>query len=158
MNEAAFAALPAAMLALAGCGSEPVGLPRDTQTIAGMTIYIGVIPAELVRDHPTAIGDPKALHGGAPKYGGSHHLVVALFDDRTGARITDARIHAGVAEFAREPGVNTPLEPMEISGAMSYGNFFPMPGSGDWRIRLEIRRTNDTSPARADFAYGHPGG
>ena len=62
----------------------------------GMTIYLGVLPAELVRGHPTQLGDPKAMHGGTLSYQASHHIVVALFDARTAARITDARIrHCG---------------------------------------------------------------
>lgn len=147
----------AAVIAIGGCSGGETELPRDAQTVGGMTIYIGVIPSEFVRDHSTAPGDPQALHGGTPPNRGSHHLVVALFDATTDARITDARIRAGVASHFADPVPQTMLEPMEIAGTMSYGNFFQMPGNADWKIRLEIQRPSSTAPVRVDFAYGHPG-
>ena len=140
---------------MTGCGQSDIQLPRNTQTIGGMTIDIGVIPAEVVQGHSTIPGDPKAMHGGTPANSGSHHLVVALFDDKTGVRITDARIRAGVADLSDDPTPDRILEPMEVSGAMTYGNFFLMQGKRDWKIRLEIRRSSTAPPVEADFAYGH---
>ena len=143
---------------LTGCSQSDVRLPRSTQTIDGMTIFIGVIPAELVQDHSTRPGDPQAMHGGTPANLSSHHLVVALFDAKTDARITDAQIRAGVAKRSDDPVLEKVLEPMEINGAMSYGNFFLMQGTGDWKIRLLIRRSSTAPPVEADFAYGHDTG
>jgi len=152
------AILAAFTVFVTGCGQSDVRLPRSTQTIDGMTIYIGVIPAELVQDHSTKPSDPKAMHGGTPANLGSHHLVVALFDDKTDARITGARIRAGVAKGSDEPEPETILESMEINGSMSYGNYFLMQGTGDWKIRLEIRRSSTAPPVEVDFAYGHDTG
>ncbi|MGL1549016.1 hypothetical protein ACSTJL_23665, partial [Vibrio parahaemolyticus] len=67
-------------------------------------------------------------HGGTPPYSKSHHLVVALFDAKTGTRITDARIRAGVGNRSYNHEPDKTLEPMEINGAMSYGNFFLLQG------------------------------
>ena len=89
------------------------------QTVEGMTIYLGVMPAELVQGHSTMPGDPKALHGGTPPNRSSHHIVVALFDAQTGARITDAQIQAGVGNRSDDHPPDTVLAPMEINGAMA---------------------------------------
>lgn len=151
----AIAAVPA-VLALAGCLNSQSGLPRDTQTVGGMTIDIGVMPADLVRGHTTEPGDPLSMHGGTPPKRASHHLVVALFDAKSGERITDAIVRAGVADHDADPVPATVLEPMRIASAMSYGNFFLMSGGADWRIRLEIRRSSNATPVLADFAYSHP--
>lgn len=137
-----------------GC-SDYADLPRSTQTVDGMTVYLGVIPAELVQGHSTAPGDPQALHGGTPQKSSSHHIVVALFDAKTGARITDARIRAGAGDRSYNHEPERSLEPMEINGAMSYGNFFLMQGAGAWRIHLEILRVGASRPVEADFAYEH---
>jgi len=149
----ALIAIGLGLLLLVACGSND--LPRNTQTVDGITIYIGVIPAELVQGHSTSPGDPKALHGGTPPNRNSHHLVVALFDAKTGARITDAQIRAGVGHRFEKPVPDTVLAPMEINGAMSYGNFFLMQGTGDWKIHLDIRRSDLAHPVEADFSYGH---
>jgi len=151
-----FAAITVAIgLLLTGC-SDNSKLPRNSQTVDGMTIELGVLPAELVQGHATAPGNPNALHGGIQPYSRSHHIVVALFDAKTGARITDARIRAGVGNRSYNHEPDKALEPMEINGAMTYGNFFSMPGEGLWRIHLEILRAGTPRPVEADFAYEHP--
>jgi hypothetical protein len=139
---------------IAGCGT-PGDLPRNTQTVDGMIVDLGVLPAELVKGHSTTPGDPNALHGGTPPNSSSHHIVVALFDAKTGARITDARIRAGVGDRSYNHAPDTVLAPMEINGAMSYGAFFLMQGTGVWRIHLEIARPGAVAPVPADFAYEH---
>ena len=140
-----------------GCSSDSQ-LPRNSQTVDGMTIELGVLPAELIQGDLTAPGDPKALHGGTQPYGSSHHIVVALFDAKTGTRITQVRIHAGVGNRSYNHEPDKLLEPMEINGAMTYGNFFPMPGEGLWRIHLEIVRAGSPRPVEVNFAYEHPSG
>jgi hypothetical protein len=137
---------------ISGC-SDYGDLPRNMQTVDGLTVYLGVMPAELVQGHSTVPGDPQALHGGTPQNRSSHHIVVALFDAKTGVRITDARIRAGVGDRSYNHEPDRSLEPMQIEGMMSYGNFFPMQGAGTWRIHLEILWAGASHPIEADFAY-----
>lgn len=147
-------ALTLSVLALAGCSQR--SLPRDTQTVDGITIDLGVMPAELVQGHSIQPGDPQAMHGGAPAYSGSHHIVVALFDTKTGARITDARVRAGVGNHSYDHKPDKWLEPMLINNTTTYGGFFPMPGSDEWRIHLAIERPGRSRPTEATFGYQHP--
>lgn len=147
-------AIGVVLIALAGCGHHRQ-LPRDSQIVRGMAIYLGVMPAELVQGHSTTKGDPQALHGGAPESAGSHHVVVALFDAKTGARITDARIQADVGDRSYNHGPAKPLEPMQIAGTTTYGNFFPMQGQDVWRIHLTIERPNVAHLTEANFRYEH---
>ncbi len=140
-----------------GCGRDNA-LPRSEQTVDGMTVDLGVVPAELIRGHSVTPGDPGALHGGTPKDIGSHHIIVALFDAASGARITDARIRAGVDTRGNDRQPDIWLEPMQINGTLTYGQFFLIQAPGLWRIHLEIYRPGVPKPSRADFAYEHPGG
>lgn len=142
------------LIALAGCGSHDQA-PSDMQIVDGMAIYLGVTPAELVQGHSTGKDDAKALHGGTPESADSHHVVVALFDVETGARITDARIQADLGDRSYNHGPAKPLEPMHIAGATTYGNFFLMRGEDVWRIRLRIERPNAANATEADFRYQH---
>lgn len=150
------AALMAAVGPMAvGCSNDSE-LPRNSQTVDGITIELGVLPAELLQGHLKAPDDPKALHGGTASYTGSHHIVVALFDANTGERITNVRIRAGAGNRSYNHEPDKVLEPMEINGAMTYGNFLSMPGEGVWRIHLEILRVGAPHSVEADFAYEHP--
>lgn len=136
----------------AGCGDR-ADLPRDSQTVGGIRIHLGVVPATRVPDHPIGQGDPGALHGGTPEGRGSHHVVVALFDARTGARIVDARVRAGVGDQSYNHAPDQELETMQVNEAMSYGAFFFMQTPGVYWIHLEILRRGAAIPVTAKFAY-----
>lgn len=129
-------------------------LPRSEQTVEGVTIYLGIVPAALVQGHSTIPGDPRALHGGTPSGSDSHHVMVALFDAVTGARITDARVEAGTGGGPHEK----PLEPMEVNGQMTYGNFFALEDRRVRRIRVEVALPGRATPIDASFSYRHEPG
>ena len=144
LNMAAAATLILASLALAQSDSL-------SKTVGGVTFYLGVIPAEIVRAHP--IEHPEStMHGSPPKGSGSRHIVVALFDAATGARITDAKVSARVEQLELAAELKD-LEPMQISGTVSYGNFYAMPGNGIYRIRIVAKRKGASRPIEAEFEY-----
>jgi hypothetical protein len=63
--------------------------------------------------------------------------MIALFETATGKRITDAHPVARVSEPGLAP-MQKKLDPMEISGAMSYRNYFAMGSAGPYTIQLAI--------------------
>jgi len=139
-------------LTLAGCDS--VGeRPRDSQTVDGVAIYLGVMPAALVSGHPVQAGAAGAMHGGTPNPASARHVVIAMFDARTGARIQTARVRAAVARGRTVHDPDRDLEPMQIAGVITFGNFFLMPQPGDYRIRVEIERPGVPRPIEAEFDY-----
>ena len=98
-----------------------------SKTVAGVDFYLGVIPAEIILGHP-AEHPESIMHGSARKSSGSRHIVVALFDAETSERITDAKVSARVEQLGLTVEQKD-LEPMQIAGTVSYGNFFAMPRS-----------------------------
>lgn len=105
------------------------------KNLAGMDIYIGVIPAEVLqgRDMPMET----KMHGGVPLGRNHHHLVVALFDAKTNARISDARITANIAGLG-SGGSTKILGRMKINDVVTYGNYFSFPVTTPYRIRLKL--------------------
>ncbi len=127
-----FVGLIAAFLLLAATTARAAGYQ---QVADGVAIYFGILPAELVRGHPPEHPEGQ-MHGGVPV--GENHIMVALFEDKTGKRITRAEVTAtitGPGSFKAEKK----LEPMIVAGAATYGNYFNMPGPGPYRIALRIR-------------------
>jgi len=105
------------------------------QIVDGVAVYFGMMPAELVRGHPQEHPEGQ-MHGGTPV--GESHILIALFEDKTGKRITRAEVAAtitGPGNFKAEKK----LKPMIIAGAATFGNYFYMPGPGPYRIALCIR-------------------
>lgn len=120
--------------------------PAYRQTVAGVAIYFGIVPAGLVRGHPPEHPEGK-MHGGVPA--GENHIMVALFDDKTGKRIVRADVTASITELQAEKK----LEPMVIAGAATYGNYFNMPGPGPYRIDIYIHLPGDAREIRASFTW-----
>ena len=110
----------------------------------------GLMPAAVVarhaKDHPE-----RKMHGGAPSPS-STHLVVALFDRQSGARIADAEVEATLTLLGGA-SVRKRLEPMTIADQPSYGEFFSLGVPGLYRIRFEARRPGAPGVAYAEFEH-----
>jgi hypothetical protein len=119
------------------------------QIVDGVAVYFGMMPAELVRGHPPEHPEGQ-MHGGTPV--GENHIMVALFEDKTGKRLTGAEVSARVTG---EGGldVRKRLDSMLIAGAQSYGNYFYLPGTGPYRIDVRIRLPGAARELRATFTW-----
>ena len=118
-----------------------------TQTIGGVSVYLGIIPAEIVKGHPT-------LHGGIPTGPHEYHVVAAVFDAANSARITDATVTARVAAVGLA-GPEKTLEPMNIANTITYGEFFRLPGADLYTIRVSVQRPGSQHPVVVEFKYDH---
>lgn len=117
----------------------------------GVVLYWGLVPEAIVSQQH-AIDD---LHGGRPPGGGKiNHLVLALFDARTGARIDDAIVRAQLSEtgIAQEPAKYVP--PMPVNGVGSYGQLFGMVHDGPYRFKVFVKLHERTHEIEYDFTAG----
>ncbi len=114
--------------------------------VGDVSVYLGVIPAQLVKGH-------EKMHGG-PGGKESYHILVALFDIESGERITDAKVSARVASVGMR-GEKKELQPMH-GELLSYGNYFLLERPGRYSIEVEILRKGEKSPLVTRFAYLRP--
>jgi hypothetical protein len=135
-------------------GNAVAAEQRQPLKAGDLEIFYGVIPAEAILGHPADHAERK-MHDGVPRGAGQHHLIVSLFDGRTRERVTDATVRVRVTEPGLAPQRKT-LEAMTIAGAITYGNYFRMSGSGPYRIEIEIIRPGSSSPVKTSFEYSHP--
>ena len=141
----------AATLALSMTDAALAQTGSLSQTVDGVTIYLGVIPAEIVRGHPKE-HEESAMHGSSPKGAGYRHIVVALFDAKTNERIKDATVTARVEQLGLTAD-HKDLNPMPIADAISYGNFFRMPGEGIYQILVIVKQKHSAHSIEAKFEY-----
>lgn len=138
------------------------------QTAEGVAGYIGIVPVQIVKG-PLAAHPDATMHGGVPPGGHQHHLIVALFDANTGARLTN--VNVAVTVFgpgntqiygqahpkpwgSKAPVVpRTALEPMQIAGTTTYGGFFWLPKPAIYTIQIVVSRPEKTKPTILNFAY-----
>lgn len=127
--------------------------PEDYQVVDGVAIYLGVIPAQIIRGHADQ-HEERLMHGGVPAGRDSNHLVIALFEAATGVRIEDAQVAAAVAEPGGSLQWET-LEPMPIAGTITYGNYFAMPRTETYHIHVRINISGRAGPIDAVFSHRH---
>ena len=143
----------ASLLLLSLFATAAIAASGLSKVVDGVTIYIGIVPAQIVRGQSMDHADG-AMHGGAAK-GEQYHVLVVLLDEKTGQRIVDADVEASVAEFGKAgPAVTLGL--MKVGESITYGNYFDLPGSGPFRIDLKIRRPNVSHVIQAQFEHAHP--
>ncbi|MFV1996448.1 MAG: hypothetical protein ACC641_00420 [Acidiferrobacterales bacterium] len=127
--------------------------PENFQVVDGVAIYLGVMPAQIIKGHSDEHPEHK-MHGGVPTKGHRDHVVVALYDDATGKRIENVTVTAGVMELGL--GSNRKkLEPMKIAGTITYGNYFDMPNKNIYHIKVQIRRPGIKKVIEAQFTHRH---
>lgn len=134
--------------------AEPAVVLDDpyTRSADGITAYLGVVPASLVRGHPSTHPEG-AMHGGTRGASYERHILVALFDSKSFKRITEAEVTATVEGLGHIGRVTKKLERMNIADAPTFGEFFSMPGSDIYSIRLEIVAAGYPKPVTIRFSY-----
>lgn len=119
------------------------------KTGGGIELYMGVIPAEVIRGRGS--GEERSMHGGVPAGSDGYHLVIALFDQASGDRITDARVTARVSVPGKAV-VEIPLDPMKVADVVTYGNYVVLSDQTTNRISLQVQRVGK-HPVNLDFQY-----
>lgn len=146
----------AIMLAMLAVPASHAGVTNGVQTVNGLTVHLKIAPAAVVRGHAHELPEVR-MRGGVPG-GRIHnvHMVVALVNALTGARITDATVVAHIIE----PGGrqwSVPLEPITVDGAVSYGGYATFVKASDYWIGVQVQRLQHTRqhPVTAHFTYVH---
>ena len=126
----------------------------DSRVVDNVRIYLGIIPAAIVaRTHP-ATHSEVVMHGGVRSSGDQYHVLIALFSETTGDRISNATVRARVAEVGLS-GEERPLEPMKINDTTTYGNYFTMKGTGVSRISVVVRIPGASREISVTFQHKH---
>ncbi len=124
------------------------------QKAGGLAVYVGIVPAPVVRGHPT--GHPEStMHGGPGTARHQQHLVVAVFDDQTGARVENASVSATISGLGHVGQQTIQLEPMKIENTITYGGFVTLSGNDRYDIAVEITVPGRSRPISVTFSSDH---
>src|SRR5262245_35207369 len=111
-----------------------------SKTAGGVTVYLGIVPAEIVKGLPSSSTTERSMHGRTPRGPHEYHVVAAVFDAASGARVSNAVVTAEVSGLGLS-GAKKTLEPMQISGTTTYGGFFDLPGFDLYTVKLTVERS-----------------
>jgi hypothetical protein len=93
-------------------------------------------------------GEPiEQIYGGKPIHGGKvHHLVLALFDSKSGKRIDDAIVRAQLSEPGIVDGPPKYVPLMTVNDQASYGQVFGMVRDGPYKFKVTVQLPDRTQP------------
>ena len=124
------------------------------RVVDNVLIYLGVIPAAMIRgEHPPGHSE-SLMHGGVPAGADEYHVLIALFNAKTYQRISNAEVSAGVSEVGLS-GVEKKLEPMQIAGTTTFGNYFEMKGMGPFSIEVSVDIPGAPERIKVVFEHRH---
>jgi hypothetical protein len=129
---------------------------NQSVTRSGLTVHFGMVPAEKAQSVERGASAPAELTSAPGR--SSYHLVVALFDKSTGARIDDAAVTAKVTSPGHKARTRTqvkPLQELRVNDTVTYGNYFDMPWQGRYRIDLSVKRKDSAEPTSIRLTYDH---
>lgn len=119
-------------------------------------VYLGVVPASVIKNDPVLIDREKSLHGGTHNTSStSQHVMVSIFTKDGNKRVLNATAVAKVRNKKYISGTNIekPLEKMLTSGTVTYGNYFDLPKNGKYDIEIAIYQSNKNGSEKAKFKF-----
>jgi cytochrome c5 len=140
----------------ASAKGPPAALPaapdRNHKVVDGTEIYLGIASAESIREQHSRGSQERSMHGDIPTGKDYYHVNISLFDSKTRAAITDARVEVSVKEPV-SGGETKRLQLMTINNVQSYGNYFRMSGKNPYTITVRIRRPGLSRAIEAMFDF-----
>jgi len=145
---------PVAGATQAAAPALPAPSGPNFRLAGGIEVYLGIVSAASMREQYPEGSKESSMHGGIPSGRGYYHVNVSLFDAKTRAPITDARVVASATEPV-SGGQTKTLELVTLNKVMSYGNYFRMPGTNPYTITVKITRRGQSRPVEVKFEHRH---
>lgn len=134
-------------------GTGHVEKPASGQgfmVVGDTTVYFGVVSADAIRKHPNDY--PASVYGATPAAPDQYYVTVALFDADSGKRLPEASVRARVSTPTNS-GRERVLKRSVVGDALTYGDYFAMPGSGPFQVTVRAQRAGKPDVTEARFDY-----
>ena len=153
-----FGAFAVGLVAARVISNEPSTPSTGSQTPQlsterGVTAYLGLVPAEIIKGLTMSAAAEQGLRGHMPRRPHEYQILAALFSAANGARISDAVVSV---ELSR-PGSQSSrqkLTPIQIEGAATYGGVVDLPEFDSYNVKLIVERPG-ASLTLLQFKYDH---
>ena len=131
--------------------AEPAKPTGNVKTVGGTEIYLGVLPAEVLRSFPKDSVE-RSMHGGVPSGSGHYHVNVSVLDAATKAPIPGARVEIKIDERGLSTETKS-LLPITTSSVPSYGNYIKLKGKTQYVFTVKVQKAGSPQPLEAQFDH-----
>lgn len=145
----------AAVLMTSGCNQErsarqAVKPASQTKAVDGLTFYYGIVKGAAAAEVPS-------MHMGKPGPSASYHIVLALFETASKARVIDADVAVRLRQSSEQEAQWLPMTFMPGAGTQSYGRYVSLPSPGRYLIDFRVERATMATPIVAHLVLQRPG-
>ena len=119
---------------------------QQMKTVGGLVVNMGLVNAIMAEHADAQHGVHKGGHGP-----GMEHIVIALAEEKGGARIADADVTIEV-KSPRGAVQKKPLMAMVTAGYPDYSEVFDFGWSGKYVVRVMIKRKGTAKPVETSFS------
>jgi len=119
---------------------------QQMKTVGGLVVNMGLVNAIMAEHADAQHGVHKGGHGP-----GMEHVVIALAEEKGGARIADADVTIEV-KSPRGAVQKKPLMAMVTAGYPDYSEVFDFGWSGKYVVRVMIKRKGTAKPVETSFS------
>jgi len=119
-------------------------------------VYLGVVPASMIKNKPSLVDHDKSLHGGVEDISSTaQHVMVTVYRKNDAKRVLNATVIAEVSSgtLLGRKKLEKPLEKMLTSGQLTYANYFDMRSKGKYKIEVEIYESDKNGSDEVTFFY-----
>ena len=153
-----FGAFAVGLVASCMISNEPSTPRTESQTQqlsteGGITAYLGLVPAEIIKGLTLSATAEQGLRGHLPRRPHEYQILAALFNAANGVRIADAVVSVELSRPGSQSG-RQKLTPMQIDGAAAYGGVFDLPVFDLYNLKVIVERPG-ASPTLLQFKYDH---
>lgn len=146
-----------AALALPMIANAQGYVDENSRVVGGVLGYLGVLPAAMILGHPESHSEA-TMNGGATARRHQYHLVLALFDAASGARIETARVSVVIMGLGHTGKTRLDLDPMMIADTITWGTFVEFAGRDSYQIIFDVVLPDRAKVIQFPFTYAHSSG
>lgn len=122
------------------------------QVIDGVSVYLGILPIQMAKNEADELDLPSKVYTKKNRY----YVLFALFDQKSGRRIVDAKIRARIYALGGLNFSEKELTPIHIEKLISFGNYFRMADPDLYHIEFRITLPGRDKPVSGSFDYQRP--
>jgi cytochrome c5 len=129
----------------------PTKVAGNVRVIGGTEVYLGLLPAEVLRSYPKDSAE-RSMHGGIPAGSGYYHVNVTLLDATSKAPISGGKVEIKVDERGISTETTT-LQPVTINNTPSYGNYIRLKSKTRYLLSVKVQKADSAQPIEAQFEH-----
>jgi len=118
--------------------------------VMGIDVYLVVTPVELIRgyakDHPKSLMHSQERNAD----GNQSHITIGVLEESSGRRIQNLEVSANIIAH-NYTGPSKKMDKMTFQDEPSYGNYFVIPSTGTYQVKVTIKHTKQSDALIVTF-------